>query len=163
MSTTTSYRETLLTNLVTDLGTISVANSFRTNLGATVSRMLKTTDEMDEEDFPTLFVADGVENITYGTNKEIKSLFNVLIYGYVRYDADAQSSQIASTQLNKLISDVKEIVMNTSLTLWQTAGVVFVRIVKVETDEGVLDPDAIFSMQIEIEYWTGTTDMGASI
>ena len=53
--------------------------------------------------------------------------------------------------------------MNTSLTLWQTAGVVFVRIVKVETDEGVLDPDAIFSMQIEIEYWTGTTDMGASI
>lgn len=164
MAVSTSYRELLLANVLIDLKTITTANSFRTNMASdNISRMLKSPDEMKNDDFPALFVSDGVENIEYGTNKELKSLFNIIIYGYVRFNTKASVSEIASTQLNKLISDVKEVLMDTDKTLWGTAGVVFVRLVQVETDEGVMEPEAVFRLQTEIEYYTVSSDMGASV
>ena len=164
MAVSTSYMELLIANVLIDLKTITTANSFRTNMASdNISRMLKSPDEMKNDDFPALFVSDGVENIEYGTNKELKSLFNIIIYGYVRFNTKASVSEIASTQLNKLISDVKEVLMDTDKTLWGTAGVVFVRLVQVETDEGVMEPEAVFRLQTEIEYYTVSSDMGASV
>lgn len=164
MSISQSFREILLINMITDFKTISPENSFRTTINKkNISRMLESPDEMDSDDFPALFVSDGIEYIEYGTNKELKSLFNIIVYGYVRYNKDAEANEIASTQLNKLLADVKEVLMDTNKSLWGISGVCFVRIVQIETDEGVMEPDAIFRLQVEIEYWHRNLDTGAVV
>ena len=166
MSTTKSFREVILENTIIVLKTIKIANSFRTTVNEkNISRLLESPDEMDADDFPALFVSDGVEAIEYGTNKELINKFNVIISGYVRYNKDGvdQAGTIPSTQLNRLLSDVKEVLLDTDKVLWKTGGVQYVRLVQVDTDEGFLEPDAVFRLQAEVEYWHQNADAGALI
>tara|TARA_R100001530_G_C4272151_1_gene143376 strand:- start:66 stop:557 length:492 start_codon:yes stop_codon:yes gene_type:complete len=163
MATTTPFRETILNNLVVDLQTIDVANSFRSNVSNdNITRSLKDPAEMDDDNFPALFVADGTENVTLLTNRQARGLFNIVIYGYVRFNKDAKTPIVASTQLNNLIADVKDIVLDSTSTFWTSTANIIARVTFVETDEGVLHPDAIFKMNVEVEYEHVGTDAGTA-
>tara|TARA_Y100000310_G_scaffold146471_2_gene145824 strand:- start:5125 stop:5604 length:480 start_codon:yes stop_codon:yes gene_type:complete len=158
MATSTPFREDILGDVVTQLQTIDTT-SYRSNItSAKVSRLLKDLTGMDTEDFPALFVSDGVEEIIPQTNDQMEAKFNVIITGYVRFNVDADSANSPSVQLNKLIADCKEVLMDTTSGLW-TNREVFIS--SVETDEGFLEPDAVFRMTAIVTYHYSATNTGS--
>lgn len=157
MSTKTPIIETILENIETDLNNISKANSFR-NDPAIVSRQLRGFDEINE--FPALYIAAGNEEGKDLTNREIAEIHQIKIYGYVKFNEHGQDQDIAQTQLNNLISDVKE-----KLQEDRTRGVggIATRIPLVEKDDGVFEPFAVFIMTVEVELDYQLSDTGTNL
>jgi len=164
MSTTDSFRELILQDIITVLKTIKTANGYRTNvLDENIGRTLKDSSEMDYSEFPALFVSDGFESLTPLTNREIEADLRIIITGYVRFNPDAEVAEIASQQLNKLIADTKEVIMDTTKVLWTNNNAGLTRIVNVDTDEGILEPDAVFRMEIVCQYQFIFDNAGRSV
>lgn len=154
MASGTPLIETIIEDVLTDLGAISIANGFRTT-PATVSRKFRNWDELSESDYPALFLASGDEVIIDETNLEINSMHQFVIIGYVRFSEHQAIGEIASTQLIRLIADVKE-KLYADRTRGDNAVNTYIR--SVETDEGMFEPIAIFRMVAELEYEYYGTD-----
>lgn len=163
-STENSLREKVLLDLVATLKKIKTANGHRLEVADTnISRLLVDPSQMNPENFPSLFVTDGPETMKEGTNREVFSQFVAVIIGYVRYNKDADSDNIPSVQLNQLIADVKEAVMDTTNPLFVNNNTSNVHIDSVETDQGFLEPDAVFEMEVRMETEYGHDDTSRSI
>ena len=156
MSITTPLRESVLENVKNDLKAISIANGYRTN--PKVSRVLKKIDEITE--FPFLFVVDAGSVITEDTNKEIKDLMTIIIYGAVSFSGHAEIDQIASTQLNNLIADVIE-KLYADIERGGYAVMTSVKVIK--TDKGSLEPRAEVEIHVDIEIDVKATDLGQKL
>lgn len=164
MSNSVSYRELIAQDIITVLKLIKTANGYRTEVpDANIARALEDAVNMDQSDFPALFVHEGFESLTPLTNREVQADLRMIITGYVQFNPDAEVPEVASVQLNKLIADVKEVIMNTTLALWTNGNANLIRIVNVDTDEGVLEPEAIFRMEIVCQYEFVFDNAGRSV
>ena len=142
MSTGTTVRESILSNLVTVCKAISADNSFRTNVRL-VERQWRHPDEIAHGDFPALFIIDSDEQVSELTNAALLSTFTVVIVGYVRHE------KAASVEINKLIGDVIE-----KIYADKTRGGYAVNTVirRIETDVFNELPYAFCAVSFDIEY-----------
>lgn len=142
MSTGTTVRESILTDLVSACKTISADNSFRTNVRL-VDRQWKHPDEIPHGDFPALFVIDSDEQVSELTNAALLSTFTVVIVGYVKHE------NAASVEINKLIGDIIE-----KIYADKTRGGYAVNTVirRIETDVFNELPHAYCAVSFDIEY-----------
>lgn len=162
MATTTPIRESILLDIITDLKTIKIANSYRTEvLDSNISRLLKSPDEMDDTDFPALFLSDGPESMEPGVARVIKANMQAIVTGYVRYNKDNVSDNIPSVQLNKLMADVKEAIMTSTSAVWTNGNVELVNLLNLETDRGFIEPEGAFELIVSITYRHRHDDTGA--
>lgn len=160
MSTTTPIIESLLSYIHTQLSGITIASGYRTNI-AKVSRKLLAIEEVGESDFPILFPIISGEDMSDLTNREIESDFNFKIIGYIHHDElNLTTGQSASELLIKVISDVKEKLYGLYIAnrFGLTTDVFTIR--KVNTDEGVLEPYAAFSLECSVKISYSATDTG---
>jgi len=162
MATDTPLIETLFSYLETELSNISVDNSYRSNV-AYVSRVLKDYDELMPENYPALFPILGTEQISKQTNREVESVIDVVIYGYVYFNETGETNQMAALQLNNLISDVKEKMINLFQTTKFNSTSETFSTGSVETDEGIFDPYSAFRIVFQIGITYAYDNTGRSV
>jgi len=151
MATGEPLIETAIQSIRTALQSIIVANSYRTNV-ALVSRILKAHDELDINEYPALFVALGDCRIENQTNKEVKKTYPITIYGYVKFDdyTDDHDTNSAQSKLIKLSADVQEKMYDQFQTDQFNASTEELNGGSFASDEGALEPYAIFMMDFEL-------------
>ena len=146
-------RENILENLKTSLQAIDTEDDYNFTLrNDAVSRNLKPYDQISSSNLPALFVSDGSEVMVYDNmGSRVPNHFNVIIRGMV------EDRSAPSTELNKLIADTKKAILtdlmrgvdsNSNPSAGNT------KILRVDTDQGMASPRAIFEMEIEVVYYT---------
>ena len=108
-----AIRETILSNLETELKKISVANEFNTNVNL-VSRDFKGFDQCQSFELPALFIVDDGTDDRMGMYKENSTIYvlrkmQVFMVGYVR------ATKNISTVFNKFLSDIRKKIESISL------------------------------------------------
>lgn len=148
MATGTPLKETILADIQTTLEAISMANSFRTT-PRTVSRILKSWEELPETDFPALYITLDNDNSKDETNMEQEDMLNLAIFGYVRYSEHQENDDIAQTKLINLEADVREKLFDDRQ---RGNNAINTFIDGADYSRGSLEPIAVFIMRVRIEY-----------
>lgn len=137
------FKDTVLANITT-------ANGYNFTL-ATKERGLRHFSEMNDSEFPAVFVASADEQRKGVTNKDFQSVMRVFFIGYVK----ASSGQ-CQEELDKLIEDLTK-----ALHDGATPGagdpshggrVAWTNIESVDTDEGDLQPHAMCKIEATFSY-----------
>ncbi|MBW1666716.1 MAG: hypothetical protein JRJ66_01455 [Deltaproteobacteria bacterium] len=136
-----SIRENIISNVISTLEAVSTANGYNYDLSGRVSRTLKHWEECSE--FPQVFVMDGAESKVYGSNIMVDSTLEVVIRAYEHDQSDT------SQKLNNLLEDIEK-----ALCADHTRGGYAVNTIplKIETDEGWLQPFGILEFRWSIFY-----------
>jgi hypothetical protein len=146
----TTKRRQIVTALVSKLKTINGLGTMLSNVGNNVEPRLKFWDEVD--DFPALHVNAGTETREYLANAQKTRFLTVTIRCYVKIE-DAQ------IHLERLLEDVETVIElngrleytdNQSPPLTQYTQ--DIRVLSMETDEGVLEPLGVGEITLEVRY-----------
>ncbi len=144
----TSRRMAILAALAEKLKTIDGTGSFRSNLASNVSDRLLFWDEV--KDFPAVHLNAGTETRAYqgGGYKDRFLALTVRIY---------VQEENATYALEKVIEDVETVLEdNSRLAYVDQDGVTQytqqISILRIETDEGVLDPIGVAEISCEVRY-----------
>jgi hypothetical protein len=138
----------ILAALAEKLKTIDGTGSFRSNLASNVSDRLLFWDEV--KDFPAVHLNAGTETRAYqgGGYKDRFLALTVRIY---------VQEENATYALEKVIEDVETVLEdNSRLAYVDQDGVTQytqqISILRIETDEGVLDPIGVAEISCEVRY-----------
>lgn len=144
----TSRRMAIVAALAEKLKTIDGTGSFRSNLASNVSDRLLFWDEV--KDFPAVHLNAGTETRAYqgGGYKDRFLALTVRIY---------VQEENATYALEKVIEDVETVLEdNSRLAYVDQDGVTQytqqISILRIETDEGVLDPIGVAEISCEVRY-----------
>ncbi len=146
--TYTTRRKMIVTSLVTKLKTINGLGAFLTDLGNQVEPRLKFWDEID--DFPAIHCNAGTETREYlGAGVKIRFL-NITLRCYVK-------AEDSTDALDRLIEDVETVIEgNSRLSYVDNQGATQftqdIKILSIETDEGVLEPLGVGEVLLEVRY-----------
>jgi hypothetical protein len=146
-------RENILEDIVTTLQGIDTRNDYYMDVrNSSVTRILKPYREVTESDLPMLIISDGSESFNYETmGKRVTNFFSVIIRGIV------EDQQNPSQELNKLIADVKKALLvdlRRGIDSSSQPNASNTKLIRIDTDEGLAFPRAVFEMEILIEYHT---------
>lgn len=139
-----SNRSTLLEYLYTTLfPTITTGAGYNFTVGL-VHRGIKSSDQLNDTQYPCLFVSSADEERKDVSNGTFDSIISVNIYGFVK--ASNQKTQI---ELDKLIEDVTK-----CLYVDPTQGnkVAWTGVKSILTDEGDDENYAAFRMTVQFQY-----------
>lgn len=146
MSQDTPLIELIIQNVETALKNIRRENGYRTTVNL-VSRILKNWDELSADQFPAVMLTTGGSQLTEETNKDIADAFQLILWGYVRFNEHAAKEDIAQVQLVNLKSDVIETMYadptRANLAEEQNIG-------DFSTDEGSVEPFGVFRLAFRI-------------
>lgn len=164
MATTTPIVENIMVFLESELANISIANGFRTDVSL-VSRVLKSWTEIDDNDFPGIFLLQSAATFTPQTNKEVEMIVPIKIIGYVKFQEHIDTSEdIAATKMNNLWADVFEKLYDLhDLAGFDNNTSEPFDITDFETDEGTLEPIAAFALTANIRLAFFHTDTGRKV
>ena len=144
----TSRRQSIVDALVTQLKTIDGTGNFLSNVYNNVHPRLKFWDEV--ADFPSLHLNAGSETRDYQAGGYKDRFLSVTIRVYVQ-------EEDAVIALDKLIEDVETVLdENGALSYTDKQGLAQkthdIKIVSIETDEGVLEPYGVGEILIQVHY-----------
>lgn len=145
MATDTRYL--ILENIKAAFSLITVAGGYNFNAGYKDTG-LKHITEIPADQFPALMVAGANEDRGNSTNRTFNSTMDVTVLGYVR-SSDPSNPTIAEQDLSKLLSDLTK-----ALYVDHTRGghCKYTEIGQVNTDQGMAQPFAAFSVVVQVEY-----------
>ena len=162
MATSTPTIETAMAHLKTQLATISVASGYRTDVKK-VTRILKSMEE-EATNMPCLTIVFGREEMMKYTNREIKSTFTLVIYGYVVFEGETGGDDKNAQQLLiKLTADVKEKLSAIFTADRFDSTTENFHITSIETDEGLIEPYSAFRMECAMELSYKAEDSGVVV
>jgi hypothetical protein len=135
--------------LVDKIKLINGTGSFSSNLYNNVEGKLKFWDEVS--DFPFVSVVAGLESREYHPSEFAWAYLIVDIKVYVKSE-DAQS------ELDSIIGDIEHTLdLYENLQFDTDRTVTSMRIIKIETDGGVLDPIGVGDISVLVRYDIGNT------
>lgn len=140
-----SARTSITKALATELGQISVANGFNSDV-TQAKPYLKFWDEI--VDFPSIFLSIGSESREYHPGGFKWGFLGISIKLYVK-------GEYASTKLELLLKDAEQVIdASRSLTYDTAPGsqITEIRISNIVTDEGLLEPYGIGEINIIVQY-----------
>lgn len=163
MATTDTLVEATLAFIESELIKINPENDFRCKVEK-VSRVLESPEEMDDGDYPALFITWKTGNFLAKNNREIELDMLLSIVGYVKFNEMSSEDDNAQQKLIKLMADVTE----KMYALWLTSGfsnntVDNFDIVSFATDEGTLEPLAVFELEMSLKLKFSPQDWGRKI
>ena len=145
--TYTTRRSAIAKALVEALKTIDGSGSFRSNLGVNVLPKLVFWDDINE--FPTVCVSTGNETRNYQGGGFKDRILSITIRCYVNQE-DPQ------TALEGLLEDIETVIENNSRLAYrqnpQVDTTQDIRIISIDTDEGVLDPLGVGEILLQVIY-----------
>lgn len=136
-------RNTLLQYLVGTVLPAIISGSYNFTV-ATVERGLRSIDQINDSQYPALFVASADEARANSHNIGFQSIITIYIYGIVK-----ASSNSVQQELDKLIEDVTK-ALYTDPT--QGNRTLYTDIKSIVTDEGDNEQHAVFRMTVEMSY-----------
>lgn len=144
----TTRRQGIVEALVTLVKKIDGSGTHQSNLYENVIPRLKFWDEVSE--FPFVCITAGLEEREYLPAGFKWRFLNITIRIYVKHEE-------ANDELERIMEDIETILeTNTALSYANNRGadsnIVDLRILSVDTDEGVLHPLAIGEMICQIRY-----------
>lgn len=138
-------RGMIVTALETAFKTISIANGFRTDLYESVTPRFIFPDE--DPQLPLVSFSAGQENIRYQPGGFQDRFLNINVRAYVE-DPDA-----TGTPIENLIQDIETVAKNESrLALSDGSTVRDIKVILIDTDQGVLAPLGLAEIQLVVEY-----------
>jgi len=140
-------RESILDDIETQLNTISQANGYRLDV-ARVTRQWIPPGDIKPDEFPCLEILDDVEPPFYHGQRVVYE-FTVLIYGFIKRTKKQQtdSSENLSQRLNKLLRDVKDVLLvdprRNGVAMNTTFGT---------SDTSYAEEDGVFELPVKVKY-----------
>lgn len=134
-------RELILANLITTLEGITTGEGYSMTVRK-VSRQFQMPDQVN--DFPWLYVYSEDERLTHEPDFEERSIWTVGILGYIKLQ-----QSLKSTEMEKLIGDVKKVVMVDTTRGGNCTSTVVDSIVNLT---GEPSPFGIFAVLLQIVY-----------
>lgn len=144
----TSRRMAIVYALANKLRTIDGTGSFRSNISKTVQERLIFWDEV--KDFPAVHLNAGSETRQYQGNGYKDRFLSITVRIYVQ-------EEDATYALEKVIEDVETVLeQNSRLAYVDQDGATQythqISILRIDTDEGVLDPIGVGELTCEVRY-----------
>ena len=144
----TTRRSSIVDALVRELKKIDGSADFLTDVFSNVHPRLKFWDEIEE--FPAIHINAGSETREYQGAGYRDRYLNITVRCYVH-------EEDAVTALDKLLEDVETVLdENGALSYTDKQGLAQkthdIKIISIETDEGVLEPYGVGEIQIQVHY-----------
>lgn len=140
-----SLRDDLVNEIKSTLETITTGNGYNLTVNL-VTEDLKDLYEENEDNFPVLYVTDGLEDSEDKDVDAIQNDLNILIIGYVKEPVNDVST---APLLRKLMADVEKCLCADR----GRNGIAFQTLITAKsTDEGTLMPFGVMNMNFIIKY-----------
>ena len=147
-----SKRETILQYLVeTLLPGITTGNGYSQTL-VLVDRGVRALDQLNDSDFPCLFLADTKELRKNITSNQFLANLSVTLVGAIKSTDGVSQNQ---KYLDRLVADVTKR-LETDRT--QGGRVIRTTVTQIETDSGEIDPHSAAVFTVEMDYATEGTN-----
>lgn len=146
--TYTSRRQSIVTALAEALRTIDGSGDFSENLSGNIEERFKFWDEVNE--FPAVHLNAGSETREYQGGGYRDRFLSVNIRIYVQ-------EENAANALERIIEDVETVIEQNSKLQYVDRNNTSqytqqISIVSIDTDEGVLEPDGVGELILEVRY-----------
>ena len=139
-----SARSKIANSLVTLLNTIDGSPGWNTNIYSNAKNKLKFWDEID--DYPSLFLNVGTEIREYLPGGFKWGFLTITIRVYVQ-DEEPEA------RLEEIFEDIEKIVDNNGNMVYDTnEAIEDMRILSINTDEGLLHPIGVGEITLQIQY-----------
>jgi len=137
-------RSQIVDSLITKLKLINGKSPYKTTVYGNVHKGVEFWDSIN--DYPSIYVAPGFETREYHPG-EFKWGFLIITLRVFVKESDPQA------RLEKVISDIETVVdANNDLVFDKTNASVDIRILSIDTDEGLLTPYGAGEVKLEVRY-----------
>ena len=146
-----SKRELIVENMVTQLGTISVAGGYNFDISALdIYERLLTFDELGQIRLPCLTVTMGTENATVvlmGSVPKYRGSFPVFVQGFIK----SEDKQTIRRMAERMLRDVRKLIF---VDMTRGGYAHTQKLTSIKTDEGMLAYEGygVFEIELEIVY-----------
>ena len=139
-----SARSQVVDSLITELKKINGRSPYKTTVYKNVYKGIEFWDSIN--DFPAIYVAPGFETREYLPG-DFKWAFLIISIRVFVKESDPQA------RLEKVISDIETVIdANNDLVFDTTNSTVDIRILSIDTDEGLLTPFGAGEIKIQVRY-----------